>query len=74
MEGYTRFSDVRVGSKFPEQPLKFVVSPDQVAAFLDATDGGPIDGDHAKGTARHIFKRKSTVAVRSRLRRNDLVR
>lgn len=55
MEGYTRFSDVTVGSKFPEQPLKFVVSPDQVAAFLDATDGGPIDGDHAPSMLASVY-------------------
>lgn len=55
MEGYTRFSDVKVGGKFPDQPLKFVISPEQVAAFLEATGGGQLESDQAPSMLASIY-------------------
>jgi len=55
MQGYTRFDELAVGDTFPDQPLKFVVSPARVAAFLDATGAAPMSGDHAPSMLAAVY-------------------
>lgn len=55
MQRYTRFDEVTVGDTFPDQPLSFVVSPERVTAFLDATGAAPISGNHAPSMLASVY-------------------
>jgi acyl dehydratase len=50
MTQYRRFDEVAVGDVFPPEPMRFPVTPEVVARFLDAT--GNDDPAYAPGSGR----------------------
>lgn len=69
MERFATFDKVQVGDRFPETPMHFAVTEEQVRGFLEATDCQS-DG-YAKGTGTAPSMLASVYLVELLKRRNS---
>ena len=47
MSGFRRYADLRVGSRFPDQPARYDVTAGTVAAYRSIALGSPSDADES---------------------------